>query len=165
MQPATTRRCALPDVLCCAISTMVSTDSCLALSINEQVFTTRTSADSASEVMVAPASARRPIITSLSTRFLGQPRLTNPILGRETCCPGMVGAGLTSRLFTPSILSITANACGLSIRRCAVISSNLCRVLRDAIPPTPPGPEGSNGNGLMRVQWVTRRYWFSHPIR
>src|SRR5580698_6010869 len=31
-----------------------------------------------------------------------------------------------------------------------------CRVLRDVIPPTPPGPEGSNGNGLMRVQWVTR---------
>jgi hypothetical protein len=27
-----------------------------------------------------------------------------------------------------------------------------CRVLRDVIPPTPPGPEGSNGNGLMRVQ-------------
>jgi len=27
-----------------------------------------------------------------------------------------------------------------------------CRVLRDAIPPTPPGPEGSNGNGLVRAQ-------------
>src|SRR5262249_7712557 len=27
-----------------------------------------------------------------------------------------------------------------------------CRVPRDAIPPTPPGPEGSNGNGLVRVQ-------------
>jgi hypothetical protein len=27
-----------------------------------------------------------------------------------------------------------------------------CRVLRDVIPPTPPGPEGSNGNGLVRVQ-------------
>jgi hypothetical protein len=25
---------------------------------------------------------------------------------------------------------------------------------RDAFPPTPPGPEGSNGNGLLRVQWV-----------
>ena len=24
-----------------------------------------------------------------------------------------------------------------------------CRVLRDVIPPTPPGPEGSNGNGLI----------------
>ena len=27
-------------------------------------------------------------------------------------------------------------------------------VPRDAIPPIPPGPEGSNGNGLVRVQWV-----------
>jgi len=25
---------------------------------------------------------------------------------------------------------------------------------RDAFPPTPPGPEGSNGNGLLCVQWV-----------
>ena len=25
---------------------------------------------------------------------------------------------------------------------------------RDVFPPTPPGPEGSNGNGLLRVQWV-----------
>ena len=24
---------------------------------------------------------------------------------------------------------------------------------RDVFPPTPPGPEGSNGNGLFRVQW------------
>ena len=28
-------------------------------------------------------------------------------------------------------------------------------VPRDAFPPTPPGPEGSNGNGLLRVQWVS----------
>jgi hypothetical protein len=27
-------------------------------------------------------------------------------------------------------------------------------VPRDVFPPTPPGPEGSNGNGLFRVQWV-----------
>ena len=26
-------------------------------------------------------------------------------------------------------------------------------VPRDVFPPTPPGPEGSNGNGLLRVQW------------
>jgi hypothetical protein len=25
-------------------------------------------------------------------------------------------------------------------------------VSRDVLPPTPPGPEGSNGNGLLRVQ-------------
>ncbi len=27
-------------------------------------------------------------------------------------------------------------------------------VPRDVFPPTPPGPEGSNGNGLLRVQRV-----------
>ncbi len=34
----------------------------------------------------------------------------------------------------------------------AMIDSSLCRVLRDVIPPTPPGPEGSNGNGLVWAQ-------------
>jgi hypothetical protein len=29
---------------------------------------------------------------------------------------------------------------------------NQSRVLRDVIPPNPPGPEGSNGNGLVRAQ-------------
>jgi len=29
---------------------------------------------------------------------------------------------------------------------------NQYRVLRDVIPPIPPGPEGSNGNGLVRAQ-------------
>jgi hypothetical protein len=33
---------------------------------------------------------------------------------------------------------------------------DVCRVLRDVIPPTPPGPEGSNGNGPLRAQWVAR---------
>jgi len=39
----------------------------------------------------------------------------------------------------------------------------LCRVLRDVIPPTPPGPEGSNGNGLVWAQWVAR-YTFTPYI-
>jgi hypothetical protein len=34
----------------------------------------------------------------------------------------------------------------------ADVKINQCRVLRDVIPPTPPGPEGSNGNGLVRAQ-------------
>jgi hypothetical protein len=34
-------------------------------------------------------------------------------------------------------------------------SSCQASVPRDAFPPTPPGPEGSNGNGLLRVQWVS----------
>jgi hypothetical protein len=33
-------------------------------------------------------------------------------------------------------------------------------VPRDALPPTPPGPEGSNGNGLLRVQWVAGVWLF-----
>jgi len=37
-----------------------------------------------------------------------------------------------------------------------------CRVPRDAIPPTPPGPEGSNGNGLVRVQRGARLW--SSPV-
>src|SRR5437588_8714746 len=33
--------------------------------------------------------------------------------------------------------------------------SGQASVPRDVFPPTPPGPEGSNGNGLLRVQWVS----------
>jgi len=33
---------------------------------------------------------------------------------------------------------------------------------RDVFPPTPPGPEGSNGNGLLRVQWVAGA-WLNVP--
>src|ERR1700693_5435098 len=33
-------------------------------------------------------------------------------------------------------------------------------VPRDVFPPTPPGPEGSNGNGLFRVQWVAGAWLF-----
>jgi len=38
-------------------------------------------------------------------------------------------------------------------------------VSRDVFPPTPPGPEGSNGNGLLRVQWVPGAWlsWPDHP--
>src|SRR6266705_465407 len=50
--------------------------------MSEQVFTTITSASAAWGVISAPASASIPIMTSLSTRFLGQPRLTKPILSR-----------------------------------------------------------------------------------
>src|SRR5262245_1941679 len=78
MQPATINFCALPVTLCCAISRMVLTDSCLAESMNEQVLMTMTSASSAFAVIWAPPVESMPIITSLSTRFLGQPRLTKP---------------------------------------------------------------------------------------
>ncbi len=68
-------------------------DSCCALPINEQVFTTMTSASSALGVRSAPAWVSIPIITSLSTRFLGQPRLTKPTLA------GTVGVEIADMLF------------------------------------------------------------------
>ena len=49
--------------------------------MNEQVLTTMMSASSARAVISAPAWESRPIMTSLSTRFLGQPRLTKPTFG------------------------------------------------------------------------------------
>src|SRR5262249_24218370 len=79
MQPVTTSRRHCPSVLSRAISRMVSMDSCLAESMNAQVLTTRTSADSASRVSSCPASWARPSMTFESTRFLGQPRETRPI--------------------------------------------------------------------------------------
>jgi hypothetical protein len=43
-----------------------------------------------------------------------------------------------------------------------MIDLNVCRVLRDVIPPIPPGPEGSNGNGQLRAQWVARYIFLPH---
>src|SRR5580658_4599699 len=75
------RRLAVPAVLCCTISRMVLTDSCLAESMKEQVFTTRISASSGLLVRRAPARSSRPIMTSESTRFLGQPNEIKPTVG------------------------------------------------------------------------------------
>src|ERR1051326_2147287 len=63
---------------------MALTDSCCAVSMNEQVLTTMMSASPAVDVISAPEDARRPIMTSESTRFLGHPRLTKPTFLRET---------------------------------------------------------------------------------
>jgi hypothetical protein len=41
------------------------------------------------------------------------------------------------------------------------IKSGQASVPRDALSPTPPGPEGSNGNGLLRVQWVSGAWLYS----
>src|SRR5215469_16650561 len=46
-----------------------------------QVLTTRISASSGREVNRAPPRSRRPIMTSESTRFLGQPNETKPTVG------------------------------------------------------------------------------------
>src|ERR1017187_8610691 len=83
---------------------MVSTDSFLAGSMKLQVFTTRTSAWSGWEVSSWPLATSWPIMTSLSTRFLGQPRLTKPIFKRISKPPecflqdNIAGTGLMSRL-------------------------------------------------------------------
>src|ERR1700722_18452407 len=70
-----------PEVLWRAISRMVSTDSCLAVSIKLQVLTTRISASSGREVNRAPPRSSSPIMTSESTRFLGQPNEIKPTVG------------------------------------------------------------------------------------
>src|SRR5258707_1063386 len=79
--------------LCWTISRMVLTDSCLAESMKEQVLMTMISASSAWGVSSPPAWWRRPIMTSESTRFLGQPRETKPILGPVAA--GAAGVGLS----------------------------------------------------------------------
>src|SRR5918999_1089964 len=79
MQPVTTSLRQLPVFLCSAISRMASIDSCFALSMKAQVFTTSTSASAASRVSSWPACCASPSITSESTRFLGQPREIMPI--------------------------------------------------------------------------------------
>src|SRR5216110_2756546 len=78
MQPVTMSLRHVPSVLCCAISRMVSIDSCFAESMNTHVLTTRTSAAAASWVSSCPACCARPSITSESTRFLGQPSEIRP---------------------------------------------------------------------------------------
>src|SRR5262249_8587800 len=78
MQPVTMSRRHVPSFLCCAISRIVSIDSCFALSMKAQVLTTRTSASAASCVSSCPARCARPSITSESTRFFGQPSEINP---------------------------------------------------------------------------------------
>src|SRR5580700_3100982 len=54
-------------------------NSCLAGSMKLQVLTTITSASEGCGVSSWPCAVSWPIITSVSTRFFGHPRLTNPI--------------------------------------------------------------------------------------
>src|SRR5919205_267131 len=57
---------------------MASMDSFFAASMNPHVLTTSVSASAASLVSSYPSCFRRPIMTSLSTRFFGHPRLMKP---------------------------------------------------------------------------------------
>src|SRR6478672_8383403 len=79
MQPVTISRRQAPPFLCCAISRIVSIDSCFAESMKAHVLTTSTSASSGSRVNSWPAFCASPSMTSESTRFFGQPSETNPI--------------------------------------------------------------------------------------
>src|SRR5262249_34683518 len=59
-----------------AISRMVSTDSCLASPMKPQVFTTMTSARAGSVTISCPWPMVSASMTSVSTRFFGQPSET-----------------------------------------------------------------------------------------
>jgi len=59
-----------------------------------------------------------------------------------------------------------ARRAGLGLRQSPnARMSSQASVSRDVLPPTPPGPEGSNGNGLLRVQRVPGAWLFSFPER
>ena len=57
-------------------------------------------------------------------------------------------------------LSLPISGCVLLTRSLDTIEGQ-ASVPRDVFPPTPPGPEGSNGNGLFRVQWSPVPGFFS----
>ena len=70
---------------------IASIDSSLAESMNAQVFTTRTSASSARDVISIPRCKTLPSMISASTRFLAQPRLIMPTFAlRPTFVPFLV---------------------------------------------------------------------------
>ena len=65
-----------PSCFRSARSRIASMLSCLASLIKEQVLTIMMSASFSSVVMAYPSRSRKPSMTSASTRFFGQPRLT-----------------------------------------------------------------------------------------
>src|SRR5689334_17408988 len=86
MQPVTMSLRPAACFFSSAISRIVSIDSCLARSMNAQVFTTSTSACDASAVISCPSFSAMPSMTSESTRFFGHPSETNPIfMGTSQC--------------------------------------------------------------------------------
>ena len=79
-QPLTTSFLQAPTRLYSASSKIVSIDSFFASPMKPQVLTTMTSASSGSSTTRQPSRPATPSITSVSTRFLTQPRLTKWIL-------------------------------------------------------------------------------------
>jgi hypothetical protein len=65
------------------------------------------------------------------------------------------------------LMECTRLCYGRKVRRTDVKMNCQASVPRDVFPPTPPGPEGSNGNGLLRVQWVAGAWLISlfHPAQ
>jgi asparaginyl-tRNA synthetase len=159
MQPATTRRCNRPVFLCSAASSTAWIDSSRAGPMNEQVLTTITSAWAGSRTNSQPSAARWPSITSLSTRFLAQPRLIRPSRLRLMDRDDGSGAGRGS--------SRAGGGCRRSRSRivpgpCRTPRAARCRTCgcRDTTGrPRPavcaPGCAGATGHGRGRA--VTRR--------
>src|SRR4051794_9232089 len=68
------------------MSRIASIDSCFASPMKPQVLTTMTSADSGAATKLWPASAVWPSMTSVSTRFFGQPSDTKwTFMTRKAC--------------------------------------------------------------------------------
>src|SRR5262245_9190016 len=86
MHPVTTSRRPSRAALTRADSRMASIDSSLAGPMKAHVFTTRTSAASGSSTISCPARVRTPSMTSVSTWFFGQPRVTTCTRRRLDTC-------------------------------------------------------------------------------
>ena len=82
MQPATMTRSISPASLRATSRRIAPTDSSLAASMNPHVFT-MTTRDFSGSVSVSPSFWRCPSMTSVSTRFFGQPSDTMPTEGRR----------------------------------------------------------------------------------
>ncbi len=74
MHPVTTMRA--PSLRCSVSARIVSIDSRRASSMNAHVLTTTRSAADASSVAVIPSASNVPTSLSLSTWFLGQPKVS-----------------------------------------------------------------------------------------
>ena len=82
---------------------IASMDSFFEPSMKPHVLTITTSASCASRVTSIPSRNNEPSMTSLSTRFFAQPRLTNPTL---MACGELIGA--TNYLFPADSTSSSA---------------------------------------------------------
>ena len=94
-QPATITPRVLPAFLRSSISLTAAYDSAREASMKAHVFTTTRSDPVGSPTSCQPSSRRRPSIRSVSTRFLGQPRLTTANVPRQVAGSIACTAGST----------------------------------------------------------------------